>query len=130
MYYARRAWFIRMSSLREALVRNNEMVQWHPKTVKHGRFGNFIENARDWALSRERYWGTPLPIWKCRNNHVVFIGSIDELKQRIGDDATLSDIHKPYIDRIVFPCDECAEIMHRIPDVIDCWYDSLSVRAK
>jgi isoleucyl-tRNA synthetase len=100
------------------------MVQWHPKTVKHGRFGNFIENARDWALSRERYWGTPLPIWKCRNNHVVFIGSIDELKQRIGDDATLSDIHKPYIDRIVFPCDECAEIMHRIPDVIDCWYDS------
>ncbi|MGA3199155.1 MAG: isoleucine--tRNA ligase [Halobacteriota archaeon] len=124
MYYARRAWFIRMSSMREALVRNNEMVQWHPKTVKHGRFGNFIENARDWALSRERYWGTPLPIWKCLNNHVVFIGSIDELKQRIGDDATLGDIHKPYIDRIVFPCDECAEIMSRIPDVIDCWYDS------
>ncbi len=100
------------------------MVQWYPKTVKHGRFGNFIENARDWALSRERYWGTPLPIWKCCNDHVVFIGSIDELKQRIGDDATLGDIHKPYIDRIVFPCDECAEIMRRIPDVIDCWYDS------
>jgi isoleucyl-tRNA synthetase len=100
------------------------MVQWYPKTVKHGRFGNFIENARDWALSRERYWGTPLPIWKCCNDHVVFIGSIDELKQRIGDDAPLGDIHKPYIDRIVFPCDECAEIMRRIPDVIDCWYDS------
>lgn len=113
-----------MSSMREVLVRNNERVQWYPKTVKHGRFGNFIENARDWALSRERYWGTPLPIWKCCNDHVVFIGSIDELKQRIGDDATLGDIHKPYIDRIVFPCDECAEIMRRIPDVIDCWYDS------
>jgi len=124
MYYARRAWFIRMSSMREALTRNNEMVQWHPKSVKHGRFGNFIENARDWALSRERYWGTPLPIWKCRNNHAAFIGGIDELKQRIGDDATLGDIHKPSIDRIVFPCNECAEIMRRIPDVIDCWYDS------
>ena len=124
MYYARKAWFIRMSSLRDVLTRNNELVQWHPQVLKHGRFGNFIENARDWALSRERYWGTPLPIWKCPNNHVSFIGSIDELKQRMDSKAVVSDIHKPYIDRIVFPCDECAETMRRIPDVIDCWYDS------
>lgn len=124
MYYARKAWFIRMSSLRDVLTRNNELVQWHPQALKHGRFGNFIENARDWALSRERYWGTPLPIWKCHNNHVAFVGSIDELKQRMDSEAVLSDIHKPYIDRIVFPCDECAETMRRVPDVIDCWYDS------
>jgi len=124
MYYARKTWFIKMSSLRDVLTRNNELVQWHPQVLKHGRFGNFIENARDWALSRERYWGTPLPIWKCPNNHVTFVGSIDELKQRTDSAAVLSDVHKPYIDSVVFPCDECPETMHRIPDVIDCWYDS------
>ncbi|MEI7827651.1 MAG: isoleucine--tRNA ligase, partial [Euryarchaeota archaeon] len=124
MYYARKTWFIKMSSLRDVLTRNNELVQWHPQVLKHGRFGNFIENARDWALSRERYWGTPLPIWKCPNNHVTFVGSIDELKQRTDSAAVLSDVHKPYIDRVVFPCNECSETMHRIPDVIDCWYDS------
>jgi isoleucyl-tRNA synthetase len=124
MYYARKAWFIKMSSLRDVLTRNNELVQWYPYTLKHGRFGNFIENARDWALSRERYWGTPLPIWKCPNGHVAFIGSIDELKQRTDSKALLTDIHKPYIDRVVFPCAECAENMNRVPDVIDCWYDS------
>jgi isoleucyl-tRNA synthetase len=124
MYYARKTWFIRMSSLRHVLTRNNELVQWHPEVLKHGRFGNFIENARDWALSRERYWGTPLPIWKCPNGHLSFIGSIDELQQRMDSETSLSDVHKPYIDRAVFSCDECGEEMHRIPDVIDCWYDS------
>jgi len=124
MYYARKAWFIRMSSLRDVLTRNNELVQWHPQMLKHGRFGNFIENARDWALSRERYWGTPLPIWKCPNGHLLFIGSIDELNERIDSEALLSDVHKPYIDTVVFRCDECGKHMHRIPDVIDCWYDS------
>ena len=124
MYYARRAWFIGISSLRDKLIRNNEHVKWYPKAVKHGRFGNFIETARDWALSRERYWGTPLPIWKCPNNHTVFIGSFDDLKQRVAGDVNLADVHKPHIDGITFPCDECAETMRRVPDVIDCWYDS------
>jgi isoleucyl-tRNA synthetase len=124
MYYARRAWFIRMSSLRDVLTRNNELIQWHPQVLKHGRFGNFIENARDWALSRERYWGTPLPIWKCPNGHLLFIGSFEELKHRMDAEASLSDVHKPYIDRVIFRCDTCGKKMHRIPDVIDCWYDS------
>lgn len=124
MYYARKAWFIKMSSLRDVLVRNNANVKWYPQAVKHGRFGDFIENARDWALSRERYWGTPLPIWRCPNNHATFIGSISELQQRMDPHTVLHDVHKPYIDRIEFPCEECAATMHRVPDVIDCWYDS------
>jgi isoleucyl-tRNA synthetase len=124
MYYARKAWFIRMSSLRDVLVRNNANVTWYPQAVKRGRFGDFIENARDWALSRERYWGTPLPIWRCPNNHVTFIGSISELRQKMDPNAVLPDVHKPYIDRVEFPCEECSAKMRRVPDVIDCWYDS------
>lgn len=124
MYYARKAWFIRMSSLRNELQQNNERVQWHPRALKSGRFGHFIENARDWALSRERYWGTPLPIWRCSNGHTVCIGSIKELQQKMQALTPPADVHKPYIDKITFRCDDCGEDMHRVPDVIDCWYDS------
>ena len=124
MYYARKAWFVRMSSLRDELARNNERIRWHPPTVKRGRFGKFIENARDWALSRERYWGTPLPIWKCEDNHISFIGSIAELQQKTGSKTAPKDVHKPYIDQVSFCCDTCGKLMRRIPDVIDCWYDS------
>jgi len=124
MYYARKAWFIRMSTLRDVLVRNNANVTWYPQALKRGRFGNFIENARDWALSRERYWGTPLPIWRCPNKHTTFIGSIGELRHRMDTSTALPDVHKPYIDRVEFPCEQCAATMHRVPDVIDCWYDS------
>ncbi|MDD1721040.1 MAG: isoleucine--tRNA ligase [Euryarchaeota archaeon] len=124
MYYARKAWFIRMSSLRKELQQNNERVQWHPSALKSGRFGHFIENARDWALSRERYWGTPLPIWRCSNDHAVCIGSIKELQQQMHASTPPADVHKPYIDQITFRCDSCGEDMHRVPDVIDCWYDS------
>ncbi|MGZ4905834.1 MAG: isoleucine--tRNA ligase [Halobacteriota archaeon] len=124
MYYARKAWFIRMSSLRNELVQNNERVQWHPRALKRGRFGHFIENARDWALSRERYWGTPLPIWRCSNGHIVFIGSIEELQHKMHAPQPPEDVHKPHVDQITLRCDTCGNDMHRVPEVIDCWYDS------
>ncbi len=124
MYYARKAWFIRMSALRKELQQNNERVQWHPHALKHGRFGHFIENARDWALSRERYWGTPLPIWRCIDGHIVVIGSIEELQQKMQALTPPADVHKPYVDQITFRCDSCGKHMRRVPDVIDCWYDS------
>ncbi len=124
MYYARKAWFIRMSSLRKELTQNNEFVQWHPRALKNGRFGHFIEHARDWALSRERYWGTPLPIWRCNNGHTVFIGSIEELQNKMHAHLPPADVHKPYVDQITLRCDACGADMRRVPDVIDCWYDS------
>jgi isoleucyl-tRNA synthetase len=124
MYYARKAWFVKMSTLRDELMNNNEKINWYPKTIKRGRFGNFIENVRDWALSRERYWGTPLPIWKCPSGHVTVVGSIEELKQKSSGDTPFKGVHKPYIDEVILKCQRCGQPMQRASEVIDCWYDS------
>ena len=125
LYYARNAWFIRMTAMRENLLRNNNSVHWMPDNVREGRFGNFLDNVMDWGLSRERYWGTPLPIWECAEcGHRHMVGSIAELKEMgesVPDDI---ELHKPYIDEVHLRCPECGKSMKRIPEVIDCWYDS------
>lgn len=131
LYYARDTWFIEMTKLRDELVTNNEKVNWLPENIKHGRFGNFLENVVDWGLSRERYWGTPLPIWECACGHRHMIGSVAELKEMSADD-TISrleqegkwELHKPYIDEVTLNCPKCNGCMKRISEVIDCWYDS------
>ncbi|MDQ6810337.1 MAG: isoleucine--tRNA ligase [Actinomycetota bacterium] len=122
LYYAKPSWYIRTSARRDALLAANETVTWHPEHIKHGRFGKWLENNVDWALSRERYWGTPLPVWRCANDHAHCVGSFAELRERSGRD--LEDPHRPYVDEIVFPCDECGEEMRRVPEVIDVWFDS------
>lgn len=123
LYYARKGVYIRMSQLRKNLMDNNETISWFPGNIKKGRFGNFLEEVKDWNLSRERYWGTPLPLWKCRNGHEHMVGSIDELKTLSGLDH-IPELHRPYVDIVKFPCKECGEEMTRIDYVIDCWYDS------
>jgi isoleucyl-tRNA synthetase len=127
MYYARDAWFIKMSVLRENLVKNNNAVNWYPDNVKEGRFGNFLENVIDWSLSRERYWGTPLPIWECECGNRIAIGSIEELKSRSDNCPDDIELHKPYIDNVLVNCRDCGGKMKRVPEVIDCWYDSGSM---
>jgi len=123
--YARKAWFIEMSKLKEDLLKNNELINWVPENIKYGRFGNFLENVVDWALSRERYWGTPLPIWTCEKcGHIQVIGSRQEIKSMALNDVDLSDLHKPYIDKVKLKCPKCGGTMNRVPDVIDVWYDS------
>ncbi|MCD6515484.1 MAG: isoleucine--tRNA ligase [Candidatus Odinarchaeota archaeon] len=123
--YARKAWFIAMSKLKENLLKNNELINWVPENIKYGRFGNFLENVVDWALSRERYWGTPLPIWTCEKcGHIQVIGSRQEIKSMALNDVDLSDLHKPYIDKVKLKCPKCGGTMNRVPDVIDVWYDS------
>nr|QNO54103.1 isoleucine--tRNA ligase [Methanosarcinales archaeon ANME-1 ERB7]QNO56585.1 isoleucine--tRNA ligase [Methanosarcinales archaeon ANME-1 ERB7]QNO56620.1 isoleucine--tRNA ligase [Methanosarcinales archaeon ANME-1 ERB7] len=124
LYYARESWFIAMKSLRDNLMANNEKINWYPAHLKHGRFGNFLDNIEDWALSRERFWGTPLNIWICANCGKEFcVGSVKELKERANNSVS-SDLHRPYIDDVVFECDACGGEMRRVEDVIDCWYDS------
>ena len=124
LYYARESWFIAMKSLRDNLMANNEKINWYPAHLKHGRFGNFLDNIEDWALSRERFWGTPLNIWICANCGKEFcVGSVKELKERAKNSVS-SDLHRPYIDDVVFECDDCGGEMRRVADVIDCWYDS------
>ncbi|MDW5593364.1 isoleucine--tRNA ligase [Conexibacter stalactiti] len=125
IYYAKPSWYIRTSQIRDRLLASNESVNWYPPHVKHGRFGNWLEGNVDWALSRERYWGTPLPIWRCGEGHVHTIGSFDELEQRSG--VRLDDAHRPYVDEVEFPCDDCGEPMRRVPEVIDVWFDSGSM---
>jgi isoleucyl-tRNA synthetase len=124
LYYAKPSWYIATSSLREELLAANETVSWYPPHVKHGRFGDWLENNVDWALSRERYWGTPLPVWRCENRHTHVVGSFDELAELSG--ATLSDHHRPYVDDVELPCTElgCEGPMRRVPEVIDVWFDS------
>lgn len=127
LYYARDTWFIAMTKVRDMLVSNNETVKWYPDNIKHGRFGNFLENVIDWGLSRERYWGTPLPIWECECGHRHAVGSIEELKQ-MGDNVDESiELHKPYIDNVYLNCPECGKKMKRVTEVIDCWFDSGSM---
>ncbi len=124
LYYARESWFIAMKSLRDNLMANNEKINWYPAHLKYGRFGNFLDNIEDWALSRERFWGTPLNIWICANCGKEFcVGSVKELKERAKNSVS-SDLHRPYIDDVVFECEECGGEMRRVEDVIDCWYDS------
>ncbi len=131
LYYAKPSWYIATSRLREELLGANETVDWHPPHVKHGRFGDWLANNVDWALSRERYWGTPLPAWRCPRGHVHVVGSFAELAERSG--AELADHHRPYVDDVSFPCPhpadgdgsrECGEPMRRVPEVIDVWFDS------
>jgi isoleucyl-tRNA synthetase len=122
IYYAKRSWYIRTTAKRERLLAANETVAWHPDHIKHGRFGKWLENNVDWALSRERYWGTPLPVWRCANGHAHCVGSFAELRERSGSE--LEDPHRPYVDEVTFACEECGEEMRRVEEVIDVWFDS------
>lgn len=124
LYYARDTWFVKMTAVRDRLVANNETVNWYPENIKHGRFGNFLENVIDWGLSRERYWGTPLPLWKCECGHIHAIGSIEELKKMSSNCPDDIELHKPYIDEVYLDCPKCGKKMKRVPEVIDCWFDS------
>ncbi|MFW3147076.1 MAG: isoleucine--tRNA ligase [Thermoplasmatota archaeon] len=123
LYYARKSIFIRMSELRKNLMDNNDQINWHPGNIKSGRFGKFLEEVKDWNLSRERYWGTPLPMWRCSEGHEHVIGSVEELKELSGLEH-IPELHRPYVDEVVFPCGECGKEMRRVEYVIDCWYDS------
>ena len=127
IYYAKKSWYIRTSSIKEELIKSNEGVNWYPEHIKYGRFGKWLENNVDWALTRERYWGTPLPIWEDSKGHKICIGSIEELKRlgkNVPDDI---DLHKPYVDEIIINCEICGEEMRRTPEVIDVWFDSGSM---
>jgi isoleucyl-tRNA synthetase len=121
-YYAKPSWYIGTEALRDRLLAANETVDWHPEHIKHGRFGRWLENNVDWAISRERYWGTPLPVWRCENGHAECMGSFAELAERSGE--TLEDPHRPYVDAPSWPCADCGEPMRRVPEVIDVWFDS------
>jgi isoleucyl-tRNA synthetase len=125
LYYAKPSWYIATSQVKDRLLAANETVNWAPEHVKHGRFGNWLEHNVDWALSRERYWGTPLPIWRCDNDHLHAIGSLAELNERAG--TQLTDPHRPFVDDATFPCGECGDPMRRVPEVIDVWFDSGSM---
>jgi isoleucyl-tRNA synthetase len=125
IYYAKPSWYIGTSQRKDRLLAANETVNWHPPGVKHGRFGNWLEGNVDWALSRERYWGTPLPVWRCAAGHIHAIGSFAELAELSG--VTLTDPHRPFVDEVTFPCGECGEQMRRVPEVIDVWFDSGSM---
>ncbi len=124
LYYARDTWFIAMTKMRDMLVKNNNTVNWMPDNIKQGRFGNFLENVIDWGLSRERYWGTPLPIWECSCGHREAVGSIEQLKSMSSDCPEDIELHKPYIDNVHLNCPKCNGTMTRVTEVIDCWFDS------
>ncbi len=125
IYYAKPSWYIGTSQIKDRLLAANETVNWYPDHVKHGRFGNWLEGNVDWALSRERYWGTPLPVWRCGDEHVKVIGSYSELRDLSG--VELTDPHRPFVDEVTFPCPECGETMSRVEEVIDVWFDSGSM---
>jgi len=126
LYYAKPSWYIRTSQVRDQMVAENEKINWYPEHIKHGRFGKWLENNVDWALSRERYWGTPLPVWRCEQGHEHAIGSVAELNE-LGATNVPEDLHRPYIDGVTFPCPDCSAEMRRVPEVIDAWYDSGSM---
>ena len=125
IYYARESWFIKMTAVKDDLIRNNNTVNWIPESIGKGRFGDWLENIQDWGISRNRYWGTPLPVWECKCGHQECIGSRAELAERSGnpEDAKV-ELHRPYIDAVTFKCPDCGKEMHRVPEVIDCWFDS------
>ncbi|WP_328462952.1 isoleucine--tRNA ligase [Streptomyces sp. NBC_00448] len=127
LYYAQPSWYIRTTAVKDALLRENERTNWYPETVKHGRYGDWLDNNVDWALSRNRYWGTPLPIWRCADGHLTCAGSRADLTELTGTDQSGLDPHRPYIDAVTFPCPECGQTATRVPEVIDAWYDSGSM---
>ena len=127
LYYAQPSWYIRTTAVKDAMIRENERTNWFPETVKHGRFGDWLNNNIDWALSRNRYWGTPLPIWRCEEDHLTCVGSLAELSELTGTDQSALDPHRPFIDEVTFPCTTCAAPAVRVPEVIDAWYDSGSM---
>ena len=125
IYYARESWFIKMKAVKDDLIRNNNTINWIPESIGKGRFGDWLENVQDWGISRNRYWGTPLNIWQCECGHMHSIGSRQELFEMSGDErAKTVELHRPYIDEITLKCPECGGTMHRVPEVIDCWFDS------
>ncbi len=127
IYYARESWFIKMTAVKDKLIAFNKSVNWIPETIGEGRMGNFLENVIDWGISRERYWGTPLPVWMCECGHVHVIGSREELKKMSRNCPENIELHKPYIDQVEVVCPECGKVMKREPVVIDCWFDSGSM---
>ena len=124
IYYAQPSWYIRTTSIKDELIRENNQTDWHPETIKTGRYGDWLNNNIDWALSRNRYWGTPLPIWRCEDKHEVCVDSLKELGALAGKELSNLDPHRPFVDDITFPCATCNKVMVRVPEVIDCWYDS------
>lgn len=124
IYYARESWFIKMTQVKEDLIRNNNTIHWIPESIGKGRFGDWLENVQDWGISRNRYWGTPLNIWECECGHTHSIGSIAELKSMSDNCPEDIELHRPYIDAVTIDCPKCGEKMHRVPEVIDCWFDS------
>ena len=138
IYYARESWFIKMTAVKEDLIRNNNMIHWIPESIGKGRFGDCLENIQDWGISRNRYWGTPLPVWQCECGHMHCIGSREELKKmspnymdvvkkyskEMNGDQGEVELHRPFIDDVVITCPQCGKEMHRVPEVIDCWFDS------
>ena len=125
IYYARESWFIKMTDVKEALIRNNNTINWIPESIGKGRFGDWLENIQDWSISRNRYWGTPLNVWECECGHIHSIGSRAELKEMSGrEDAMTVELHRPYIDEFTIVCPKCGKMMERVPEVIDCWFDS------
>ncbi len=125
IYYARESWYIKMTAVKENLIRNNNTINWIPESIGKGRFGDWLENVQDWAISRNRYWGTPLNIWECECGHQHSVGSREELATLSGNPENAKvELHRPYIDAVTFPCPKCGKEMHRVPEVIDCWFDS------
>ncbi len=129
IYYAQPSWYIRTTAIKDHLLAENEKTHWYPETIKTGRFGDWLNNNIDWAVSRNRFWGTPLPIWRCEEGHFTCVGSLAELSELAGRDVRSTEPHRPFVDEILFPCAECAatgnsQQMQRVPEVIDCWFDS------
>ena len=125
IYYARESWFIKMTAVKDDLIRNNNTLNWIPESIGKGRFGDWLENVQDWGISRNRYWGTPLNIWQCECGHMESVGSRQDLYEKSGDErAKTIELHRPYIDDITMKCPDCGKTMHRVPEVIDCWFDS------
>ncbi|MCQ2485023.1 MAG: isoleucine--tRNA ligase [Clostridia bacterium] len=127
IYYARESWFIKMTAVRDRLIANNNTINWIPESIGKGRFGDWLENVQDWGVSRNRYWGTPLNIWECECGHLHSIGSIEELKSMSDNCPDDIELHRPYVDNVTIKCPECGKEMHRVPEVIDCWFDSGSM---
>ncbi len=127
LYYALPSWYIRTTQVKDALLRENERTRWHPPTIQHGRYGDWLANNVDWALSRSRYWGTPLPIWRCAAGHLTCVGSLAELSKLSGSDQSGLDPHRPYVDDVVLGCPTCGAESRRVPELIDAWYDSGSM---
>ena len=125
IYYARESWFIKMTAVKDDLIRNNNTINWIPESIGKGRFGDWLENIQDWGISRNRYWGTPLNVWECECGHMHSIGNRQELEEMSGNPAAKTvELHRPYIDEITIKCPKCGKEMHRVPEVIDCWFDS------